>query len=158
MSKYFRPWNIDQTLLLPPNVRTSCRKAMFRGLSLSWCGRALISRRSRAPNRPDRSRVSRALAREPWQKGRFGRLKVGRSTGGSNRRWNRWRPRGHKARVERYRYSVSILLVWIDPVPEERREQDEHSRLGRDRDFARKAVCALDCHRAYARAGIKKLD
>ena len=21
MSKYFRPWNIDQTLLLPPNVR-----------------------------------------------------------------------------------------------------------------------------------------
>jgi len=21
MSKYFRPWNIDQTLLLPPNVQ-----------------------------------------------------------------------------------------------------------------------------------------
>ena len=21
MSKHFRPWNIDQTLLLPPNVR-----------------------------------------------------------------------------------------------------------------------------------------
>src|ERR1700738_371894 len=26
--------------------RTSCRKAMSRGLSLNWCGRALISRRS----------------------------------------------------------------------------------------------------------------
>ena len=29
MSKYFRPWNIDQTLLLPPNVQESQMSARY---------------------------------------------------------------------------------------------------------------------------------
>jgi transposase len=29
MSKYFRPWNIDQTLLLPPNVQDFVPKGHF---------------------------------------------------------------------------------------------------------------------------------
>ena len=29
MSKYFRPWNIDQTLLLPPNVHLKALGALF---------------------------------------------------------------------------------------------------------------------------------
>ena len=30
MSKYFRPWNIDQTLLLPPNVQDFVPKGVSR--------------------------------------------------------------------------------------------------------------------------------
>jgi hypothetical protein len=29
MSEYFRPWNIDQTLLLPPNVHLKALGALF---------------------------------------------------------------------------------------------------------------------------------
>jgi hypothetical protein len=29
MSEYFRPWNIDQTLLLPPNVHLEALGALF---------------------------------------------------------------------------------------------------------------------------------
>ena len=32
MSKYFRPWNIDQTLLLPPNVQDFVPKGTAHNL------------------------------------------------------------------------------------------------------------------------------
>jgi hypothetical protein len=46
MSEYFRRWNIDQTLLLPPNARDFVPKShvlrfISRDLSLSWRGRML---------------------------------------------------------------------------------------------------------------------
>ena len=48
MSKHFRPWNIDQTLLLPPSVQDFVPKDHVSRLSLGWRGRAWISGRSRA--------------------------------------------------------------------------------------------------------------
>ena len=47
MSKHFRPWNIDQTLLLPPSVQDFV-PTTSRVSSLGWRGRAWISGRSRA--------------------------------------------------------------------------------------------------------------
>jgi len=49
MSKYFRPWNIDQTLLLPPNVLDFVPKGHVSRFIVELVReRAWISRRSRA--------------------------------------------------------------------------------------------------------------
>jgi len=49
MSKYFRPWNIDQTLLLPPNVR-------FPAISLHNARPTLIREHALTANKTIRSR------------------------------------------------------------------------------------------------------
>jgi hypothetical protein len=38
MSKHFRPWNIDQTLLLPPSVQDFVPKDHVSRFSLGWRG------------------------------------------------------------------------------------------------------------------------
>jgi len=47
MSKYFRPWNIDQTLLLPPNVQDLVPQDHVSQFIVGLVRESLISRRSR---------------------------------------------------------------------------------------------------------------
>src|SRR6202795_2175711 len=98
MSKYFRPWNIDQTLLLPPNVqdfvpkghvsrfivelvRESLDLQEITGSYVSGLGQPPFDPRTRLSAKTSaatRCRIGPATSRNDWRR--------------SSRRWRRWRP------------------------------------------------------------------
>src|SRR5258708_6591055 len=103
MSKYFRPWNIDQTLLLPPNVQDFVPKGhvsrfivelVRESLDLQEITGSYVSGLGQPPFDP---RMMVALLLHGYASGLYSSRRIGPAASRNDwrrcsRGWRRWRP------------------------------------------------------------------